>query len=314
MIIIPKMNDLNMLPPLNALRAFEVAARHLSFTRAAKELRVRQPAVSRQIAELEQWLGQPLFIRRKPRLELTSHGQLLFSAISSSFEQITQAVQQIRKLPDQHQLVVDVSIGIASCWLMARLADFRKQYPQISLQLITRDSNRGFNVDATDVVVMFGEHDLPGYQSTELFKETLFPICAPGYLKADKRLSASALAQQKLLYLRDDDHKDDWPVLFLDTGVALDPPAEDAFYNSYIVYLQAALNAEGIALGWQFLMSDLLSVGRLRIVSDLAITTGRGYHCCILDRARQNPHAGIFVQWLKDQVDQTPDNAQIQSA
>ncbi len=294
-----------MLPPLNALRSFEVSARHLSFTSAAKELKVRQPAVSRQVAELERWLGQPLFIRRKPRLELTNQGQILFSAISSGFEQISQAVKLIRKLPDESQLVVDVSIGIASCWLMARLADFRKRYPQVNLQLITRDSNRGFDSNAVDVVVMFGEQkELPGYQSKLLFKETLFPICSNDYLSG-KVFSADELAREKLLYLRDPYHASDWQQLFKQTNINPSTPTSDRFYNSYIVYLQAALNGEGIALGWRYLMADLLQAGRLRIAADISVSTGRGYYCCFFERAKNKDQASIFVDWLIEQAELT---------
>ncbi len=295
-----------MLPPLNALRSFEVAARHLSFTRAAKELNVRQPAVSRQVAELEQWLGQSLFIRRKPRLELTSHGQVLFSAISSGFEQIRQAVEDIRKTQDQSQLVVDVSIGIASCWLMARLADFRKKFPQINLQLITRDSNCGYDADTTDIVVMFGEKgELPGYKSKLLFQETLFPICSVDYLPS-KKFTVEELAQQKLLYLRDAYHASDWQRLFETTGLEPLDPSADRFYNSYIVYLQAALNGEGVALGWQYLMSDLLRAKRLRIAADISVSTNRGYYCCFFDRAKTKQEADLFVEWLIEQALLTP--------
>ena len=295
-----------MLPPLNALRSFEVSARHLSFTRAAKELNVQQPAVSRQVAELERWLGQPLFIRRKPRLELTNQGQILFSAISSGFEQISQALKSIRRLPDHSQLVVDVSIGIASCWLMARLADFRKHYPKVNLQLITRDSNRGYDAETTDVVVMFGEQkEVPGFKSELLFKETLFPICSNDYL-AGKLLSIDELAQEKLLYLTDPYHTSDWQQLFRQTEIEPSSPASDCFYNSYIVYLQAALNGEGIALGWNYLMSDLLHAGRLRVAADISVGTDRGYYCCFFERAKNKDQATVFVDWLLEQVKATP--------
>ncbi len=296
-----------MLPSLNALRSFEVAARHLSFTNAAKELKVRQPAVSRQIAELEQWLGQSLFIRRKPRLELTNHGQQLFSAVSSGFEQISQAAQTIRNVPDESQLVVDVSIGIASCWLMARLADFRKRYPQVNLQLITRDSNQGYDEKTTDVVVMFGEQkDMPGYQSKLLIPETLFPVCSNDFLGDRHSLSPAELANEKLLYLSDSYHIADWSNLFQGRPeIKLRKPNSDMLFNSYIVYLQAALNGEGIALGWKYLMSDLLASGRLKKVSNISVTTSRGYFCCYFNRAKQKPEADVFSNWLIKQVSAT---------
>ena len=289
---------------VNTLRVFEVAARHLSFTGAAKELKVRQPAVSRQVAMLEKQLGQALFIRRKPRLELTTQGQMLFSAVSSGFEQINKAVDAIRSMQGQSQLIVNVSIGIASCWLMSRLADFRQRYPNIDLQLITRDSNRGYDEQTSDIVVMFGAGNLPGYHSRLLFRETLFPICSVDYLSG--KLSTQELSQSRLLYLRDGDHESDWHRLFHGHHVKLPVPEAESFYNSYIVYLQAALNGDGIALGWQFLMSDLIEAGRLRVASDIFVTTNRGYHCCFFERARNKPQANLFVEWLVDQADHTP--------
>ena len=286
------------LPPLRSLQAFEAAARHLSFTRAAHELNVQQPAISRQVGDLETDLGVKLFERTKPALRLTNEGRQLYAALLTSFDAIEDLIARLRKSPGGPVLTVNVSIGIASCWLLARMADFRKRHPEIEVRLVTRDSNFDFDIREADIVVRFGDGEWPETENSLMFRETLFPICASSYLAQDKLLTTDELGAERLLHLDDIDHDGDWRRFFASADVKAPPPARDVSFNSYIVYLQAALNGEGIALGWRHLMDDHLKAGTLIKPSALSLRTARGYFCSLTPHASGKAEATIFRDWI----------------
>ena len=286
------------LPGLSSLRAFEAAARHLSFTRAAAELNVLPPAISRQVAELEADLGTKLFIRSKPRVSLTSDGQAFYTSVSAGFSEITKSAGILRTRAEKPPLIVDVSIGIASCWLMARLADFGMRYPDVEIKLVTRDSNAGFNQNESDLVVLFGEKALPGISSVSLFTEALIPICSPDYLPEGKMLSIEELAGESLLFLSGIYHQADWNLFFEPFGLKPPPPKPGTEFNSFIVYLQAAINGDGIGLSWRYMMDDMIEARRLRLASEVTVLGTRGYHCCTLERGQNKPEAKFFSDWI----------------
>lgn len=145
------------LPSLVALRAFEAAARHLNFTRAADELGVGQPAVSRQINQLEGELGTRLFVRR-PTVALTGAGRRLAEVTAAGFSSISRVVDEITGAVRAPEVTIDVSIAFASCWLLGRLADFSARYPELAVRLVTRDHTDIIDPEA-DVVVYYGRGD-----------------------------------------------------------------------------------------------------------------------------------------------------------
>jgi DNA-binding transcriptional LysR family regulator len=285
--------------PLNALRTFEAAARHLSFTRAAADLNVLQPSVSRRISELEALLGVALFERTKPRLRLTEEGRRLQAAVSAGFGRIRETVDDLRHAAQPARAVINTAIGFATLWLLPRLAEFRVRYPDIGLELVTRDGNLGFDTGACDVVVTFGAPGRLGAGERLVFREELFPICAPGYGAAPD-MDAAALAQGRLLFLDDPDHTGDWARLFEGSGV--EPPAarSGALFNSFVVYLQAVATGAGIGLGWGRLMDGMIADGRLRRIGGLSRVTERGYFCVHTGRVRSRDSAQAFCDWLVD--------------
>lgn len=290
------------LPNLNALRAFEAVTRHLTFTRAARDLNVQQPAISRQIADLEDDLGTKLFRRTKPRLTLTPDGERLASAVSHGFGHIAQTVAQIRGQGMKPTLAIDVSIGFASCWLLSRIADFQGRYPDVDVQITTRDANDAYDRDQSDVIILFGEGREAGLEATRIFPEELFAICAPDYLPDGTDLSPAELPSQRLLSLRDSLHGRDWALLLEPEGLSVPPSGPGQEYNSFIVYLQAILNGEGIGLGWGRLLDDLIAARRLRRVTTLTRHTARGYHCALPTDRPPSPEAEAFVDWIVKQA------------
>jgi LysR family transcriptional regulator, glycine cleavage system transcriptional activator len=284
--------------PLNALKSFEAAARHLSFARAARDLGVQPPAVSRQVAGLEQRLGVDLFQRSKPRLLLTPPGQDLFASVSAGFNEIRTAFERIQQQPTAGTLKVVTSIGFASCWLLARLPEFHKRYPDIELRLETRDSTSNYITEDADVSVAFGNGELPGVEVRNIFISNMMVVCSPGYLPAERNLQVEELADHKLLHYDEPTHRDDWRRLFASQGLALPDRARSQGFNSFVVYLQAALNGDGIAIGWECLLDDLIANGKLRRASALSLESGRGYYCYLQQRAAQNPDARKFLDWI----------------
>ena len=205
--------------PLNALGAFEAAARHLSFTQAAKEFDVLQPAISRHIAALESDLETTLFIRKKPKLELTRDGETLLTAVSSGFGQIAHAANIIRDRNSTQTFVVTASLGFASCFLMSRLSDFNTRYPDAELELVTSDIYRKYNPDEIDVAIMLSEKkDIPGRDVRLLFPKEMIAVCAPDYLRGRELISDEDLVKEKLLYLHEPNHLEDWNTLFIRFG------------------------------------------------------------------------------------------------
>ncbi len=283
---------------LKLLEAFETAARHVSFTRAAQELNVLQPAVSRKISQLEKDLGVTLFLRTKPNLTLTPEGEALYAGVSSGLEKIKGAAEAIRANPQTDALVVNTSIGFASCYLMPRLAAFGRAYPNIELELVTRDQNRSFDPELCDVIVMFGDDDLPGVVSKLIFPEELIAVTGADHGSAGAMLMPEELVGERLLHLSDHYHSGDWDRYFSGTGVkAPDAPRSQRF-TSFMVYLQAAINGEGIALGWRYLLDDLVASRRLHVVSAHKYTSTRGYYCCVSKRGKAKPAAKAFLEWI----------------
>ncbi len=287
-----------MEPTLNSIKTFETAARLLSFARAARQLGVQPPAVSRQVAELEQSLGVKLFVRSKPRLALTRQGEELYRSVSFGLNEISQGCDRVRGRDDDETLRVVTSIGITSCWLLPRLVDFYQRYPDIDLQLTTRDSTTSLDPQDADVAIVFGEHDLPGVESKTVFRETMIPVCAPILLSSGQPFHADDLLSQQLLHYTEPAHRDDWRRLLGAAGLEAPPPGRGMIFNSYVVYLQAAMNGAGIAIGWKHLLEDYLESGSLCRAAELELETSQGYFCCLTREGIEKPAARRFMDWI----------------
>ena len=292
-----------LLPSLTSIKVFEAAAQHLSFVRAARQLGVQSPAVSRQVAELEQALGARLFVRSKPRLALTPQGQELYLSISHGLNEIRQGCEKLQRERREGVVKVVTSIGITSCWLLNRLVGFYQQYPDIELHLTTRDSTTNLDPVDADVAILFGEDDLPGVETTLVFPEKMITVCAPGLLEERDCLSAEALLAVPLLHYAEVPHRDDWQQLLATADLTPPQPQRGMTFNSYVVYLQAALNGVGVAIGWEHLLDDYLDNGSLRRASALELESSRGYFCCLTVAGRNNAAARHFRDWICSLVD-----------
>ena len=189
------------LPPLNALRVFDAAARHLSFTRAADELFVTQAAVSHQIKSLEDFLGLKLFRRRNRSLLLTEEGQSYFQDIKEIFSQLTEATRKLQARSAKGALTVSLLPSFAIQWLVPRLTSFNSAYPGIDVRIQAVDRQEDKLADDVDVAIFYGRGNWPGLRVEKLYAEYLLPVCSPLLLTGDKALKTPAdLAQHTLLH------------------------------------------------------------------------------------------------------------------
>jgi len=289
--------------PLFQLQAFEITARHLSFTAAARELNVHQPAISRQIAKLEEKLGTQLFKRTKPRLTLTHHGSVLFRATSDGFDGIRTAVRTISEESSSPLVVVNAAIGFTSLYLMPRLADFQASFPTYRVQIVTRDQNLGYDASAADVIITFGTLADARSEDSLIFREELVAICAPSLLPDEKPFDIDAFAKQKLLFMSSDDHADDWTLYLAGTNLVPCTPEPTDRIMSYMVYLMAIETGQGIGLGWKQLSDRHLRDNTLSLALDRTVKTNRGYYARLTPRAAGHTAAQEFVRWLAGGVD-----------
>ena len=264
------------LPPLNALRAFEAAARSGNFTRAAQELFVTQGAVSRHIATLEGWLKVPLFERGRHGIRLTPAGESYFASMRVAFDQIEHGTRQLQQSPDEWLLRIKVPPTFAIRWLIPRLGRFHAQHPRIDVQITTSHKPADFDRDDIDVSIHSEPSPPvgPGYRL--LFRETLLPVCAPALLRRDPPLVRPAdLAQQALLSSLNRPH--DWPTWLEAAGVPdLDTRRGLTFENAAMAY-QAAAEELGVMVGLFAFVRDDLASGRLVAPFDLRVPTQGGY-------------------------------------
>lgn len=279
------------------LTAFEAVVRNGTFSRAAQELNVLQPAMSRRVAALEQELGVHLLHRTRPMVTLTPEGQVLFDAVAGSLVRVQTAVEQISAPREQAAIVVDSTIGFASCYLMQRLPEFRSRHPDLVVELLSRDLSDRYQEAAADVIILFDDPDrLPGVKSAIIFGEEMIPLCAPGFL--NDPVPSDQLGNHRLLHLVHGIHTGDWDRYASGTDLQIAPPGSADRFTSFMVYLQAALNGDGIMLGWEHLLQDHIEAGRLVRASDRVVPTDRGYFACLSARAAHNPHAQVFWDWI----------------
>lgn len=277
--------------PLNALRAFEVAARHASFTRAAEELNVTQNAVSAQVKKLEDRVGAALFHRLPRGLALTDEGRALLPLLSDSFERMAAVLAQFQDGRFREVLTVAVVGTFAVGWLLPRLADFQRSHPFIELRLSTHNNRIDLAAEGLHFAIRFGDGRWHGCEVDELLDAPLSPVCCPAIAR---RLQAPAdLAQETLLRSY---RSDEWPRWF-DAADVAPPVLRGPVFDSSVTMAAAAERGVGVALLPQAMFADLLREERLVQPFDTAVSLGRYW----LTRLKSRPMGtGMreFRDWL----------------
>ncbi|WDP91757.1 MAG: transcriptional regulator GcvA [Desulfobacter sp.] len=283
------------LPSLNGLRAFEAAARHLSFTRAARELNVTQGAVSRQIKQLESHLNTILFHRNHRTLTLTDQGRLLAQPLTRSLDIMADAVYRLKT--QQHDLNLKVHPTFAIRWLIPRLHRFQSKYPEIRVRLTTSSVNVDFARENFDAGITHLGREVPGVIRERILKEQLVPVCAPSLLKKGPAITAPEDLRCHTLLHNSPDMRE-WSAWAAQTGVSDLSLERGQIFEVDDAALQAATAGLGVALGDLFLIRDELASGRLVTpLGKTPIRTG-SYYFSRPDFEPENKGVRVFREWI----------------
>ncbi len=292
------------LPPMNSLIVFEAAARHLSFTRAANELNVTQGAISRQIRQLEEYLGKELFVRANRNIHLTPTGLQYYQTVYSALLEVAKATGEIKKWQGEHQVTVATSNAMAALWLLPKVTAFQQQ-EGIDLRILATDNIFDLHKMDCDIALFYCRVPPVGMNVTTLFPEEVFPVCSPSYLaQFAENVTAEELFGRTLLYL-DDSQKDwiTWSEWFESVNYPEVKPKNRVNINNYPMLLQAAMNGQGVALAWGSLVDEYLDNGTLVRPVETVLRTQANF--CMLepsDRGVIPSSVKQFRTWLLDQL------------
>jgi LysR family glycine cleavage system transcriptional activator len=284
------------LPPLATLRAFEAAARHLSFKRAADELAVTPTAISHQIRLLEETLGQKLFERRTRRVIMTSAAQTLYTPLRDSFDAIAQAIERVSAIKTASTVTLTTTTVFTSKWLAPRVASFRERFPGINLRLLASEDVIDLRTGAADIAVRYGAGTYPGCRSQLLFQETFAPVCSPHLnVRTPADLENHALIHSE--WRQVDEITPTWPRWYARAGLSYQRSGSDIVFTDETHAIQAAVAGQGIALAGVTLVDDELRTGTLTVPLGPTLT-GRGFYLVIPDNQLEDDNIEAVREWL----------------
>jgi DNA-binding transcriptional LysR family regulator len=270
-----------LLPSAGALIVFEAAGRLLSFTAASRELGMSQAAVSYAIRGLERQLGLALFRREHRKVALTDAGERFFTDVTLGLSHIRKSAEELRSLAFDPHVTLAASTAFASFWMMPRLQRFRDELPGIELRLQTSDRDLDIASEGIPLGIRAGKpEDWPGYDCRLLAEEEVYAVAAASYV-ADHGLPQSVenLATHRLIHLEEPFRETpDWNDWFASAGTVSRPESRGLLINDYALVMQAAMEGQGIALGWRHLTERLITAGLLVRVTDHALVTGKGFY------------------------------------
>ncbi|MCA0929901.1 transcriptional regulator GcvA [Ruegeria profundi] len=293
------------LPPLTALRAFDAAARHMSFAKAAEELHVTPAALSFQIKSLEEHLGRPLFRRLNRAVELTEAGRALAPGAAEGFAALQSAWQAARRQGDDTNLTVTAGPALTAKWLAPRLYDFAREHPEIDLRFSATLRNMDLERDDVDVAIRFGDGPDEGLYSLPVRKEWQTPVMTPElasqYPTPDSLRDAPLIHDDSITFLRP---PCDWPAWFRAVGVDFVPEHGARFSNADHA-IDAALAGVGVVLGRRSMILKDITEGRLVAPFKTAIETKGRYRFLCLPGAEKRPQIAAFRDWFVAEIEKT---------
>ena len=303
------------IPNLNGLRAFEAAARNLSFSKAAEELNVTPAAVSHQVRGLEDELGVKLFHRKNRAIALSEAGARCFPGVRDGFETIDRAVRTVGHKTGDHVLVISVGPMFTAKWLAPRLVAFMERHPDIDTRISANLNYSDFASDGVDVAIRFGHGNYRGLHVEPLMEEWIVPLCAPRLMASDpplakpSDLAAHALIHdESLAFSPEAPNWDDW---LKAAGVSnLETGRRGLRFSNADHAISAAVEGAGVVLGRSVIAADDVRSGRLVAPFDLPLPVGMSYHLVHPSGAERRPKIRAFRDWLLDETEdfrQAPD-------
>jgi DNA-binding transcriptional LysR family regulator len=288
----------NTTKSLNNLLVFESAARRGSFTRAAEDLHISQPAVSHAMRLLEADLGVALFTRQHKGVQTTEAGKYLLEQVGMGLSLIDQALREVRSM-QAHQVTLAVSTATATWWLLPRIARFKQQHPDIELRIITTDTDLDMARERIDLSITLGADDFANYQRWHFVDEEIFPVCSPKFLQANPLPDLKALAHSPLLVLEERYRpRMDWKEWLLRFDVSLPRQPRLFRFNDYSIVLQAAIEGQGVAQGWRHIVQPLIAQGLLVRPLQQSVTTDQPLFITAPQGKVLRPDVAYLKDWL----------------
>jgi LysR family glycine cleavage system transcriptional activator len=297
-----KAGDRRRLPPLNALRAFESAARHLNFSRAAEELVVTPGAVSQQIQNLEDYVGAALFKRTPRGLLLTDAAQTALPPLRDAFDRLAEAASLLTAAVDGRRLTLTAPPSFAAKWLVPRLGKFEAAHPQVDVWLSAGMEVVDFAAGEVDLAIRYGAGRYVGLEVDKLLGETVIPVCAPSLVEDNPLDSAADLVRHVLLHDGSPDADEscpDWSMWLAARGIRNVDGARGPRFNQSSLVIEAAASGRGVALAKSTLAQADIDAGRL--VAPLGISTAVDFAYYVVHPKAKGrlPQVKAFVAWLK---------------
>jgi len=286
-------DSLKRLPNLAALRAFEAAARHENFSRAAEEVHLTHGAISHQIRGLEEDLGLQLFTRNGKRIAITPEGQRFAAVIRRSLGEIARAAEELQDSVRVKRLLISAVPSLAARWLSARMGKFIDRHPDIEVTLQTSPELVDLTRSQVDVCVRFGSGVYPGVKAEWLIGDFLYPVASPKYRGGNLPRTPAELTTDMLL--RSDESWDSW---FAAAGVGLSEPSGGLVFDDSSMLLRSAAAGHGIAVARHLIAMPEIADGDLVRLFDVAVPTRYSYYIVYTEQAIQKPQVRAFRDWL----------------
>ncbi|GEC58794.1 LysR family glycine cleavage system transcriptional activator [Bradyrhizobium japonicum] len=287
------------LPSLNGLRAFEAAARHMSFTLAASELNVTQTAISHQIRRLEEELGVRLFIRQNRSLSLTPEATEYLPGVRAAFNDLRLAADRLLRRDDDHVLTVSTLASLAAKWLLPRLSAFQEAHSGIDVRITTSTSLVDFQRDKVDAAIRYGRGQWAGLRADWLMADELFPVCSPSLLQGTKPLKCPEDLRDHTLLHTSNANSDDWRLWLTAAGLPTDISKQPGVtFDLLFVTIQAAIDGIGIAMGRTSYVQDDIAKGRLVVPFKIALPADAGFYLVSPQGRADTPKLSAFRSWL----------------
>ncbi|WP_285415303.1 transcriptional regulator GcvA [Pseudomonas sp. efr-133-TYG-5] len=294
---------LTRLPSLNGLRAFESAARHMSFTKAAEELNVTQTAVSHQIRRLEEELGVRLFLRLKDGLALSAEGQAYWPGVRLAFLELRNATESLQASSNNSVLTVSTLVSLASKWLLPRLPSFRQAFADIDVRISASTELVDFRQGGIDAAIRYGNGDWPGLRADWLMSDEIFPVCSPRLLSGPHALQSPADLRNHTLLHVSGLTANDWRI-WLDAAGQSQPSAKAPrlTFDLAMMAVQAAIDGQGVCIGRSTYVDDDIRAGRLVAPFALRLKADAGFYLVTPHESADSKKIVAFRNWLSDQV------------
>jgi LysR family glycine cleavage system transcriptional activator len=299
---------------LNALRAFEAAARHLSFVAAADELNVTPSAISQQIRALEEYLNVPLFVRSKVGITLTSQAQAAYPDIRDGLQRLAQALGALRGSGEDRLVTMTAPPSFAGKWLLPRIDRFREKYPEFDIRLDTSDRLVDFAAEGIDLGVRYGLGGYVGLLTDKLFDEEVLPVCSPTLLPVNQSASAEWLGTMTLIHDTTSDFDPTFPTWrswLLARGMTQIDHSRGLRMNSSVLAIQAAIDAQGVALARSVIVNGDLTAGRLIKPFESIERTSCAYYIVYPREALGTRKVRVLREWLLEEASDSRRSASI---